>query len=72
MECDSMHAAIEFAKTNTQIFVPSQWDTVLRMARRHSSYTVVPLKHTNIRCSIQNEKGGGYVAHTVLKKGANI
>ena len=72
MECDSMHAANKFAKTNTQIFVPSQWDTVLRMARRRSPYTVVPLKHTNIQCSIQNEKGGGHVAHTVLKKGANI
>ena len=44
LECDSMHAAIEFAKKNTQIFVPSQWDTVFRMARRRSPYTVVPKK----------------------------
>ena len=47
-----MHAAIEFAKNNTQIFVPSQWDTVLRMARRRSPYTVVPLKHTNFTSTI--------------------
>lgn len=32
MACDSMHSAIEFVKTKTEIFVPSQWDTVSRMA----------------------------------------
>ena len=48
MECDSMHAAIEFAKRKTTIYVPSQWDTVVRMARRSNPYLVVPLKHTAI------------------------
>ena len=48
MEVDSMHAAVEFAKKKTKIFVPSQWDTVLQMARRRHPYNVVPLKHTDI------------------------
>ncbi|MEW8548265.1 MAG: hypothetical protein AB2693_32575, partial [Candidatus Thiodiazotropha sp.] len=48
MECDSMHAAIETAKKRTSVFVPSQWDTIVRMARRKSPYTVVPLKHYDI------------------------
>lgn len=48
MEVDSMHSAIEFAKRKTQIFVPSQWDTVLQMARRKDPYTVIPLKFHDI------------------------
>ena len=48
MECDSMHAGIEFAKKRTEIFVPCQWDTVIRMARRRKPYTVIPLKHEDI------------------------
>jgi hypothetical protein len=42
MECDSMHAAIEFAKKKTEIFVPQQWATVIRMARRKDPYMIVP------------------------------
>ena len=48
MEVDSMHAAIEFAKKKTQIFVPSQWDTVIQMARRRNPYSIIPLKYTDI------------------------
>ena len=48
MECDSMHAGIEFAKKRKEIFVPCQWDTVIRMARRRKPYTVIPLKHEDI------------------------
>jgi hypothetical protein len=48
MECDAMHSAIEFAKSKTSIYVPSQWDTVLQMARRKDPYTVVPLKYYDI------------------------
>ena len=48
MECDSMHSAIEFAKSKTEIFVPSQWDTVILMARRKDPYLVVPLKYSDI------------------------
>ena len=44
MECDSMHAAIEHAKRRTSIYIPSQWDTVMHMARKKNPYTVVPLR----------------------------
>ncbi|WAR00653.1 hypothetical protein MAR_025025 [Mya arenaria] len=43
MKCDSIHSAIEFAKKKTQIFVPSQGDTVISMARRKDPY----MKHEN-------------------------
>lgn len=45
MESDSIHAAIETAKKCTEVFVPSQWDTVIRLARKKRPYTVVPLKY---------------------------
>jgi hypothetical protein len=48
MECDSMHAAIEFAKKKPEIFVPRQWATVIRMARRKYPYMIVPLKFGDI------------------------
>ena len=44
MECDSMHSAIEFAKRKTNVYIPSQWDTVIHVARRHSPYVVVPIR----------------------------
>ena len=43
-----MHAAIEFAKKKTEIFVPQQWATVIRMARRKDPYMIVPLKFGDI------------------------
>ena len=48
MECDSMHAAIEFAKKKTEIVVPQRWATVIRMARRKDPYMIVPLKFGDI------------------------
>ncbi|XP_062577208.1 uncharacterized protein LOC134239069 [Saccostrea cucullata] len=48
MECDSMHSAIEFAKKKTEIYIPQQWSTVIRMARRKDPYNVVPLTHEDI------------------------
>ncbi|XP_048240747.1 uncharacterized protein LOC125374054 [Haliotis rufescens] len=48
MECDAIHSSIEFAKKKTSIFVPSQWDTVIRMARRKDPYLVIPIKHTDV------------------------
>ncbi|CAG2211934.1 unnamed protein product [Mytilus edulis] len=48
MECDSMHSAIEFAKKKTEIYIPSQWATVVRMARRTNPYSVVPIQHEDI------------------------
>ena len=43
MECDSMHAAIEFAKKHVPIFVPCEWHSVVRMAGKTQTYTVIPL-----------------------------
>jgi hypothetical protein len=44
MECDSMQSTIEQAKKRTSIFIPSQWDTIITMARKKHPYIVVPLK----------------------------
>ena len=49
MEADSMHSAIERAKNCTSIFVPSQWSTVISMARKHDPYVVIPLKYDNFK-----------------------
>ena len=48
MECDSMHAAILFAKNRNEICVPQQWTTLIRMARRTYLYMIVPLKFGDI------------------------
>lgn len=48
MECDSIHSAIETAKKKTSVFVPSQWNTVISMARRGKPYHVVPLKYMDV------------------------
>lgn len=42
MDCESMHSAIEQKKIT--IFISSQWDTVVRLARKKNSYVVVPLR----------------------------
>lgn len=34
MDTDSIHSAIEFAKRNTTVHAPSQWDTIFSMARK--------------------------------------
>jgi hypothetical protein len=47
MECDSMHAAIEGIKKVIDVQVPSQWDNVIRMARRGNPYHVVPLHYSS-------------------------
>ncbi|CAC5379351.1 unnamed protein product [Mytilus coruscus] len=63
MECDSMHAAIEHAKRKTNIYIPSQWDTVIHMARRNNPYVVIPLldfkslQKENYKNMEQNKKG---------------
>ena len=49
MECDSMHSAVEHAKKNTPIYTPYQWDTVLHQARRRNPYTVVPIRHGDMK-----------------------
>ena len=47
MESDSIHSAIEFAKRNTKVYVPSQWDTVVSMARKKNPYLVIPLTYSD-------------------------
>ena len=47
MECDSIHSAVERPKKSTSVFLPSHWDTVIRMARRKKPYTVIPLKFSD-------------------------
>ena len=48
MECDSMHAAISHAKKTTDVYVPSEYDIVLRFARRQKPYVVIPLKNASV------------------------
>ena len=45
MEVDSIHAAVEHAKKNVKVFVPTDWQTVCSCARRRKPYTVVSLLH---------------------------
>ena len=47
MEVDSIHKRVEDAKKSTSIFIPSQWDTVIQMARKKDPYTVIPMRHTD-------------------------
>ena len=49
MECDSMHSAVDHAKKHTAIYTPYRWDTVLRQARRRNPYTVVPIRHGDVK-----------------------
>jgi hypothetical protein len=55
MECDSMHSAIEFAKRKTNVYIPSQWDTVIHVARRHSPYVVVPIRQWDFILAVDIE-----------------
>ena len=46
MECDSVHATIEKAKKNLQIFIPEMWHPVIQTARSSSNpYTLDVLEH---------------------------
>jgi len=47
MECDSIHSTTETAKKKTSVFVPSQWNTIITMARHGKSYHVVPLTYAD-------------------------
>ena len=48
MECDSVHATIERAKKGVDVFVPSDWNIVMALARRRNPYTVIPLDNKEI------------------------
>jgi hypothetical protein len=43
-----VHSAIEFSKKKTEIYIPSQWATIIRMTRRKNPYYVVPLQYEDI------------------------
>ena len=48
MECDSIHSTIETAKKKTSVYMPSQWNTLISLARRIKPYHVVPMKHSDV------------------------
>ena len=48
MECDSVHSTIETAKTKTPVFVPSQWSTLISLARKCNPYVAIPLKFDHV------------------------
>ena len=48
MEVDSIHAAIERAKKSVPVYVPHDWYTVVRCARRKHPYSVIPMTHDDI------------------------
>lgn len=48
MECDSVHSTIEGAKKITPVYVPSQWCTLISMARKTQPYITVPLKYNHV------------------------
>jgi hypothetical protein len=49
MEADSIHSSIERAKRSTKVYHPSQWDTVVSMARKRNPYIVIPLNYRDFQ-----------------------
>ena len=44
MEVDSIHVAMKYAKKSIPVFLPSNWETVCRLARKHKrAYSVLCL-----------------------------
>lgn len=48
MECDSMHSAIETAIGKSEIGLPSDYQQLMRLARRKQPYYVVEITHDDI------------------------
>jgi hypothetical protein len=48
MECDSVHSTIEGAKKITPVYVPSQWCTLISLARKSQPYIAVPMKYNHV------------------------
>jgi len=46
MEVDSMHAAIETASKNIEVFTPQEWETIIKAARPKQPYHVTTVDHT--------------------------
>jgi len=84
MEVDSVYVAIEWAKKQ-HLYVSSQRDTYIRLARRRNSYFVIPLKYSDFLdfknlsngihscnlnyCNGQNAHGSGKVSERATQKG---
>jgi hypothetical protein len=52
MKADFIHSFIERAKRSTKVYHPSQWDTVVSMARTSNPYIVIPLNYRLSRLQI--------------------
>ena len=48
MEYDSVHSTIETTKKKTSVYVPSQWSTLVSLARRSNPYIAIPLKYYHV------------------------
>ena len=48
MESDTIHSAVERAKTNTPVYVPVNWYTVIVKARKKNLYVVVLIKYRDV------------------------
>jgi hypothetical protein len=48
MEYDSVHSTIETAKKKTSVYIPSQWSTLVSLARRSNPYIAIPLKYYHV------------------------
>jgi len=46
MEVDSMHAAIETASKNIEVFTPQEWETIIKAARPKQPYHITTVDHT--------------------------
>ena len=71
MESDSIHAAIETAKKNTRIYVPSQWDTVIAMARKKNPYRVIPMSFSSFK-DIKDLKSTNYNSVKIDQNGDKV
>ncbi|MES9882503.1 MAG: hypothetical protein ABW185_16670 [Sedimenticola sp.] len=69
MECDSVHAAIEHTKSLTKVHVPSQWETVVTLARKSNPYVVVPMKYTDFMDFKQMKKDS--IKNVKIEKNGN-
>ena len=48
MKYDSVHSTIETAKKKTSVYVPSQWSTLVSLARRSNPFIAIPLKYYHV------------------------
>ncbi|CAF4946081.1 unnamed protein product [Pieris macdunnoughi] len=47
MECDNMHSTIERASEYAKIYIPDDWQNVIRLARKDNPYNVQVMEHTD-------------------------